>query len=80
MKNERIIEFEDGQHSIIDLDMLYGEELKTNIPPFDRAEKEIFKQILVDLIDISLNEYNMHYICHTDVEMGKPFECIKSKI
>jgi hypothetical protein len=62
MKNERIIEFEDGQHTIIDLDLLYGVEPKTNIPPFDRAQKEILKQILVDLVDISLNEYTMHYI------------------
>lgn len=80
IKNERLIEFEDGQHSIIDLDMLYGEEPKTNIPPFDRGQKEIFKQVLVDLIDISLTEYNMHYICHTDVELGRPFETIKKKI
>lgn len=80
MKNERIIEFEDGQHSIIDLDLLYGEEPKTNIPGFDRAQKEIFKQILVDLIDISLNEYSMHYICHTDVQLGKPFESMRDQI
>lgn len=80
MKNERIIEFEDGQHTIIDLDLLYGAEPKTNIPAFDRAQKEILKQILVDLVDISLNEYTMHYICHTEIQLGSPYSSIKKKI
>ena len=80
MKNERIIEFEDGQHTIIDLDLLYGVEPKTNIPPFDRAQKEILKQILVDLVDISLNEYTMHYIWHTEIQLGNPYSSIKKKI
>lgn len=77
---ERILEFEDGQHTIIDLDMLYGEEPKTNIPGFDRGQKEMFKQILVDIIDISLNEYNMHYICHTDIKFGEPYETLRTTI
>lgn len=80
MDNERILEFEDGQHTIIDINMLYGEEPKTSIPGFGRAQKEIFKQILVDLIDISLNEFNMHYICHTEVEFGRPYTYIKDMI
>lgn len=78
--NERIIEFEDGQHSIIDLDMLFGSEPDTNIPSFDRAEKEIFKQILTDLTDLSLNEYTMHYICHSDIKLGTPFTSLKDSI
>lgn len=80
MKNERIIEFEDGQHTIIDLDLLYGAEPKTNIPAFDRAQKEILKQILVDLVDISLNEYSMHYICHTEIQLGGPYASVKKKV
>jgi len=80
MKNERIIEFEDGQHSIIDLDLLYGEEPKTNIPGFDRSQKEIFKQILVDMMDLSLNEYSIHYVCHTEAKFGKPFNSLRTKV
>lgn len=78
--NERILEFEDGQHTVIDIDMLYGHEPETNVPGFDREQKEIFKQVLVDLLDISLNEYNVHYICHTDNEYGLPFEHMKGMI
>lgn len=78
--NERILEFEDGQHTIIDIDMLYGHEPETNVPGFNREEKEIFKQILVDLLDISLNEYNVHYICHTDNQYGMPFEHMKGMV
>lgn len=78
--NERILEFEDGQHTIIDVNLLYGEEPKTNIPGFNREEKEIFKQILVDLIDLSLHEYNVHYICHTEAEFGRPFSHLRSMI
>jgi hypothetical protein len=80
LRNERVIEFEDGQQSIIDLDLLYGEEPKTDIPGFDRAHKEIFKQILVDLIDLSLNEYNIHYICHSEADLGFPFTSLCKKI
>ena len=78
--NERILEFEDGQNTIIDLDMLYGVEPKTNIPGFDRREKEMFKQILIDLTDLSLNEYTMHYICHSEVKLGSPYESIRDNI
>lgn len=80
MEDQRVIEFEDGQCSILDLDLLYGTEPKTDIPPFERSEKEIFKQMLIDLTDISLNEYTMHYICHTDVILGKPYNSVKTKI
>jgi hypothetical protein len=78
--NERILEFEDGHHTVIDIDMLYGHEPETNVPGFDREQKEIFKQVLVDLLDISLNEYNVHYICHTDNEYGLPFEHMKGMV
>jgi hypothetical protein len=78
--NERILEFEDGQNTIIDLDMLYGSEPETNIPGFDRGQKEMFKQILVDLTDLSLNEYNMHYICHSDIKLGAPYSSIRNSI
>lgn len=74
--NERLLEFEDGQNTIIDIDLLYGVEPKTKIPGLDRGEKEMLKQILVDMIDISLNEYNMHYIWHTDTKYGHPYTSI----
>lgn len=78
--NERLLEFEDGHHTIIDVNMLYGEEPNTSIPGLDRSEKEMLKQILVDLIDLSLNEYNVHYICHTDASFGRPYTHLRNMI
>lgn len=31
-------------------------------------------------MDISLNEYTMHYICHTEIQLGGPYMSIKKKI
>lgn len=78
--NERILEFEDGQNTIIDLDMLYGTEPETSIPAFDRGQKEMLKQVLVDLIDLSLNEYSMHYICHSELKLGTVYTTISEAV
>lgn len=68
------------RHSILDLEMMFGEEIETNLPNFDRSDKESLKQIIIDVIDLSLNEYSMHYICHSENEFLTPYNDLRSKI
>ena len=67
-------------NSVLDLEMMYGEELECNIPNIDKQDKECVKQILIDVIDLSLNEYSMHYILHSENEFMSPFQDLKKKV
>jgi hypothetical protein len=71
---------EDEHGFIADLDMMYGRQDDSKIPNFDKQEKECLKQILADVMDISMNEYSMHYVLHSETEFMKPFKDLKNKI
>mmetsp|Transcript_1559 Transcript_1559/g.1851 ORF Transcript_1559/g.1851 Transcript_1559/m.1851 type:complete len:334 (-) Transcript_1559:567-1568(-) len=78
--SERIVEFEDGKHTVIDLDLLYGRESQTGAPPFERARREMCRLLLVDLLDLSLDEYSAHYVCHSEARLGSPVTSIRARV
>lgn len=71
---------EDEHSFVLDLDLLYGNDPDTLIPNIDKQHRECIKQILVDVVDLSLNEYSMHYISHSENEYMAPFNDLKSKV
>lgn len=71
---------EDEHNFVLDLEMMYGKDVESNIPNIEKQDKECLKQILVDVMDLSMNEYSMHYILHSENEYMTPFTHLKSKI
>lgn len=71
---------EDENNYVLDLEMMYGNEVDSNIPNMEKQQRECLKQILVDVTDLSMNEYSMHYISHSSNEYMAPFNDLKSKI
>lgn len=71
---------EDGNSFILDIDVMYGKEQDYQIPNIIKRDKECIKQILIDVMDISMNEYTMHYILHSENEFMTPFVDLKKKI
>lgn len=71
---------EDENNFVLDLEMMYGEEMDSNIPNLEKQDREAIKQILVDVMDLSMNEYSMHYILHSENEYMTPFKDLKCKI
>jgi hypothetical protein len=84
MKNSYVDMFmtdqEDESNFVLDLEMMYGDEMDSNIPNLEKQEREAIKQTLVDVMDLSMNEYSMHYILHSENEYMTPFKDLKSKI
>ena len=74
-----MIDQEEECNSVIDMEMFYGEE-DPNSLSFDKQDKEAVKQILADIMDISMHEYSMHYVWHSENEYLTPFRDLKSKI
>jgi hypothetical protein len=71
---------EDESHSVIDLELFYGKDVDDNTLKFDKQGKETVKQIVVDIMDISMHEYSMHYNMHSENEYLTPFSDLKSRI
>jgi len=71
---------EDEMNYILDIEMMYGKEYDSNIPSIGRQEKECIKQIIIDVMDISMNEFSMHYILHSDNDYMVPFRDLKKRI
>lgn len=65
---------------ILDIDMMYGKEVESKIPSIGKQERECIKQIIIDVMDISMNEFSMHYILHSDNEYMAPFKDLKKRI
>ena len=71
---------EDKKSYILDIDMMYGKEIESKIPSIGRQERECIKQIIIDVMDISMNEYSMHYVLHSENEFMTPFKDLKKRI
>ena len=69
---------QDGQNDSI-LGM-FSQEIDTNLPNFSVSDKESFKQILVDIMDLSLNEYSIHYINHSENDYQSAYKDLWNKI
>jgi len=65
---------------LLDIDMMYGKEYDSNIPSIGREGKECFKQTIIDVMDLSMNEFSMHYILHSENEYMAPFTDLKKRI
>ena len=59
---------------------IFSNEIDTNLPNFSISDKESFKQILIDIMDLSLNEYSIHYINHSENEFQSPYKDMRNKI
>ena len=71
---------ESEMNYILDIDMMYGKEYESKIPSIGKQERECIKQTLIDVMDISMNEFSMHYILHSDNEYMAPFRDLKKRI
>lgn len=71
---------EDEHDYVMDLEMMYGKQEDTKIPNMEKPDRECIKQILIDVMDISLHEYSIHYILHSENEYMTPFKDLKSKL
>lgn len=71
---------EDEHNFILDIEMMYGKQSDSQILNIDKQDKECIKQILVDVMDLSMNEYSMHYILHSENEYMTPFRDLKNRL
>lgn len=71
---------EDEHSFILDIEMMYGKEVDTKIPNIAKQDKECIKQILIDVMDLSLHEYSIHYVLHSENEYMRPFTDIQKKL
>lgn len=71
---------EDEHNFILDIEMMYGKQSDSQILNIERQDKECIKQILVDVMDLSMNEYSMHYILHSENEYMTPFRDLKNRL
>lgn len=71
---------EDGNNFVLDIEMMYGKELEYKIPNIRKQDKECIKQILIDVMDLSMNEYTMHYILHSENKFMTPYQDLKNRI
>lgn len=71
---------ENESHSVIDLDIFYGKYDDDNTLKFDKQGKETIQQIVIDIMDLSMHEYSMHYNKHSENEYLSPFCDLKSRI
>lgn len=70
---------EDEIHSVVDLNLLYGKDEEEGLN-FVKQDKETVKQILIDVKDISMHEYSMHYVLHSENEYLAAYKDLISKI
>ncbi len=71
---------DDEMNYILDIDMMYGKEYESKIPSIGKQERECIRQIIIDVMDLSMNEFSMHYILHSDNEYMAPFKDLKKRI
>lgn len=72
---------QENEHNfILDIEMMYGKDIDTKILNIEKRDKECIKQILIDVMDISLQEYSIHYVLHSENEYMRPFADIQKKI
>ena len=44
----------------------FANNRESKLPKFATKDKDIFSQMLTDIIDLSMNEYSVHYINHSE--------------
>jgi hypothetical protein len=71
---------EDEHNFILDIEMMYGKESDSQVLSIERQDKECITQILADVMDLSIHEYSMHYILHSENEYMTPFRDLKNRI
>lgn len=59
---------------------IFNHEIDTNLPNFLISDKESFKQILIDVMDLSLNEYSIHYVNHSENTFQSPYKDLRNKV
>ena len=75
-----IVDMGDGQQTLVDIDALYASEAKTRVPDIPWVDKVCLTHALNDFLDMSLHEYSVHYISHTQMPADGPFPDIAREV
>ena len=59
---------------------LVYKEIETKLPKFCSKEKDVFWQLLTDVVDLSMNEYSVHFIKHSENDYMAPYTDLSDKI
>jgi len=78
--SEMIVDMGDGHQTLVDIDALYASEAKTGAPDIPRVDKVCLTHALNDFLDMSLHEYSVHYISHTQLPADGPFPEIAREV
>ena len=58
----------------------FANNRESKLPKFATKDKDIFSQMLTDIIDLSMNEYSVHYINHSENNYMTPYNDLMSHI